>query len=289
MATISKLTVSHAKEVDGANWATVRDAFRPRDVLSKAPRGDCVVEAVTALKNVASKWTQIKWKGGIADPNEPNRRIIKRYKSGKVSVEASIGNDKKKVDLWIILAEVKILTSGPRPKLAVPWSQGALFSGPDRCGAFVVGSLSTGENARGQVVAVAEISPPGIGRLLNDAKKYNQWKLRRQLTAHDFIDGRRYKHRKSFVPWVADDSPAGMLMLNPVTNDRVYDSDTPDLPSVLKTAETYNNFRQWVEWDGTPCSNYAYWHFKALWKSRKVTAKEVGSGTIALPTKPTYR
>ena len=47
-------------------------------------------------------------------------------------------------------------------------------------------------------------------------------------------------------------------------------------PWPTQTAETYNNFRQWLEWDGRPCSNYAYWYFQARWKDQQVTLKDVG-------------
>ncbi len=287
MTTIAKLTVTKSKQVDSANWATVRDVTGPREIPSSFPKGACVVQATTLPHNNPAEWKQISWKGGKPVSGHPNQRLLERAQSGKAIVEASIGAHKKQLTLWIIWADVKVLTKGPRPAPAVSWSKGVLFPGPDRCGAFEVGSFTMGKNARGQVVAVAEISPSGIGKLLKQAKKHNIWKLRRQLTAHDFADGNRAKHKKSFVTWVGDDSPAGMMMLNPATNDKLYDTDAPDLPTALKTAQTYNNFRQWAEWDGIPCSNYVYWYFKARWKQQKVTMKEVGQGSIpSLPNKP---
>ena len=43
------------------------------------------------------------------------------------------------------------------------------------------------------------------------------------------------------------------------------------VPVAARTSETYNNFRQWVEWAGVPWSDYGCWHFRARWKDQKVT------------------
>ena len=144
-----------------------------------------------------------------------------------------------------------------------------------------------GENARGQVVAVAKLAPTGVGQVISAAGKHELFNFRRQITAHDFADGRKVVSKKSWVPWAPDDSQPGMLTLDPGPDDRLFDTDGPDLPVALRSSETYNNFRQWVEWASTPCSNYAYWYFLAQWKNQKVTLKNVGPGTIIpLPLKP---
>ena len=80
-----------------------------------------------------------------------------------------------------------------------------------------------------------------------------------------------------------------MQVLTSVSNDELYDTDAPDLPVATQTGETYNNFRQWLEWDGRPCSNYAYWYFQARWKDRQVTLKDVGQGSITLPQQAFYK
>ena len=43
------------------------------------------------------------------------------------------------------------------------------------------------------------------------------------------------------------------------------------------------DFRQWLEWEGRPCSNYASWYFQARWKDQRVTLKDVDQGAITLP------
>jgi hypothetical protein len=282
MAAISKLTVRKATPLKGDNWLAVREVKGKDAVPGKSRGGDCIVEVTTSPHNNATEWKQIQWSGGKPVPGRPNQRRISRGASGKHEVEAVLGASRQQAVVWILWADIKILTSEPRPAAAKPWSEGAMFTGPDRCGAFEVDSFSMGKNARGQVIAVAQLLPQGVGKVIG--AKYTSLVIRRQVTAHDFVDGNKHKHKKSFVEW-ADDTLLGMQVLKSAASDKIYDTDGPDLPSALKTAETYNNFRQWVEWDGQPCSGYARWYFQAQWKDQKVVMKDVGQGKIKLPPK----
>src|SRR3954447_21324576 len=95
--------------------------------------------------------------------------------------------------------------------------------------------------------------------------------------------------RRISPPGHPDDSQPKLLNLDPGPDDRLYDTDGPDLPGGAATSsETYNNFRQWAEWGGSPCSEYGYWYFQARWKDQKVTLKEVNPGSMLLPPKPYY-
>jgi len=162
------------------------------------------------------------------------------------------------------------------------------FPGPDQCGAYEVQSFSMGKNARGQIVAVAKLFPSGVGKVIFAAGKHTLFSIRRQLTAHDYVDGAQNKHKKSFANW-ADDTLAAMQVLTNAVNDELYDTDAPDLPVATQTAETSNNFRQRLEWDGKPCSNFAFWYFQARWKDQQVTLKDVGQGSITLPQQAFYK
>ena len=285
MVTISRIAVTNAKQIDAVNWLAVRDVHGPNAVPGMSPRGDCIVQIGTLPRNNAAEWKHIAWSGGQPIPGKPNQRRISRGATMRNDIEASVGNSRRKLTLWILWADIKVLTKGPRPAIAKRWSEGVPFPGPDKCGAFEVDSFSMGKNARGQVVAVGQLLPSGIGKIL--VAKHTLFKIRRQVTAHDFADGKRNKHKKSFVKW-AEDTLLSMQVLD-VRNDRLYDTDAPDLPTGLRTAETYNNFRQWVEWEGKPCSNYTYWYFQARWMNKQVTLKDVGQGTINLPSDPFYK
>jgi len=204
MATVAKLTVSNAMQVDAANWVTSWDVFGPQLIPSPAPRGPCVVQALTAPANSPAEWGQIAWAGGEPVPGRPNQRIVR------------------------------------------------------------------------------------VGRVISAAGMGKNLRFRRQVTAHDFVDGKRDVGKKAFIPWAPDDSQPKLLTLDPGPDDRLYDTDGPDLPVAARTSETYNNFRQWVEWVGVPWSDYGYWYFRARWKDQKVTLKEVGQGSIILPSNPYY-
>ncbi len=288
MATISRLTVTNAKPVDATNWLTLRDVFGPQEIPDPSPRGDCVVQAATLPQNNAAEWSQIAWTGGEPVPGKPNQRRIRRQATGTTTITAAIGTSTRTLVLWTLWADVSVLTKGPRPPQAKPWSAGVAFPGPDQCGAFDVPSLSMGKNARGQIVAVAKLSPRGVGKIIHAAGKYSLFSIRRELTANDYVDGARSQNKKTFKVWV-DDTLAAMQVLTSVFNDELYDTDAPDLPSATQTAETYNNFRQWLEWEGRPCSNLATWYFQARWKDQQVTLKDVGPGSITLPQQAFYK
>src|SRR3954471_4408844 len=289
MAMVVKLKVSNATQIDSANWVAVRDATGKQSVASSAPQGACVVEAVTSPAGNPTEWGQIAWTGGEPAPGRPNQRLVQRQATGKVTLSASIGGSGQGVTVWVIWAAIDVQTKGPRPRRAKPWSEGAMFTGGDDCGGVGIGSFWMGENAGGQVVAVAELAPKGVGQVISSAGMAGQFRLRRQLTAHDFVDGKRVPGKKNFVTWAPDDSQPKLLTLDPGPDDRLYDTDGPDLPGgALTSSETYNNLRQWAEWGGSPCSDYGSWYFQARWKDQKVTLKEVGPGSILLPSKPYY-
>jgi len=288
MVTISKLTVTNAKPIDATNWLTLRDVFGPQEISDPSPRGDCVVQAETLPANNAAEWSQIAWSGGEPIPGNPNQRRVRRQSTATTTITAANGASSQKLVLWTLWADVSVLTKGPRPPQAKPWSAGALIPTGSKCGAFEVPALSMGKNARGQIVAVAKLFPRGIGKIIHAAGKHALFNIRRELTANDFVNGAPSHHKKSFKVW-ADDTLTEMQALTSVFNDELYDSDAPDLPPATQSAETYNNFRQWLEWEGRPCSNYAYWYFQARWKDQRVTLKEVDQGGIPLPQQAFYR
>jgi hypothetical protein len=90
MATVAKLTVSNASQVDAANWVSPRDVFGPQLIPSSAPRGPCVVQALTTPANSPTEWSQIAWAGGEAVPGRPNQRLFSRHQAGKTTVRATI-------------------------------------------------------------------------------------------------------------------------------------------------------------------------------------------------------
>jgi hypothetical protein len=81
--------------------------------------------------------------------------------------------------------------------------------------------------------------------------------------------------------------------LQPDATDKIYDRDAPNIWSRTgDKREEYVNFREWIEWNGTPCSEQATWHWRARWirtHTPQVTMMDVGTGNIPLPAKPYFR
>ncbi|MGB7990269.1 MAG: hypothetical protein WCF44_12785, partial [Candidatus Methylophosphatis roskildensis] len=108
MVTISKLTVTNAKPIDASNWLTVRDVFGPREIPDSSPRGDCILQADTSPRNIATEWSQIAWSGGEPIAGKPNQRRVKRQATGTTTITASIGTSSQKLVLWTMWADVSV-------------------------------------------------------------------------------------------------------------------------------------------------------------------------------------
>ncbi|MBN2592659.1 MAG: hypothetical protein JXA81_04055 [Sedimentisphaerales bacterium] len=261
--------------VTGAkNWACIKKAT-----------DDVIVEATTS-PNTEDAWKQIKWSGdsGAAVPGKLNQRKLSRSDSKKYHVEAELGGVKDDLYVWVLWAEVTILTSGTTPKNAVQF--GADYDGTENLGAK---SYNGGKEARGKIVPVAKISPAGVYNIVKSG-----WAFKRERMSHDWDDGNKTKPGNSTsdywnTAWVDDTSYAVYQKLTPDADDKIYDRDAPNIAAFgTNDAETYNNFQQWVEWGGDVCSDKAGWYWKGRWdksKAPQVTLKDVGTGSIALPNK----
>ena len=81
--------------------------------------------------------------------------------------------------------------------------------------------------------------------------------------------------------------------LTPDNQDKIYDRDAPSIgrADIATNQETYNNFKQWIEWNSDKCSDEAEWYWKALRKKASVpqiTLKKVDTGSILLPDSPHF-
>lgn len=135
------------------------------------------------------------------------------------------------------------------------------------------------------MVAVATLTPAGVGGL-------GKWKFRREVDSHDFRDGKKSTDPKTWKGWVNDDSGSNHVTL---VFDNYCDSDAPQLNNsfAMNSSETYNNFRQWIEWDGVPCSDCAYWHYLARWRrhanpKKEILLNDLDVGHKPLPATPTF-
>lgn len=203
--------------------------------------------------------------------------------SKRYHVEASLGGVSDSVDVWILWATVTILTSGTTPANSAQF--GTLYDGTENLGAT---SYRGGNGGAGKVAPFAVISPSGVHDVVKSG-----WAFRRQRISHDWKDGVKNTAANYWnTAWVDDTSLASWTRLTPDADEKIYDLDGPNIAAAGTTDyETYNNFKQWIEWGGDRCSDDASWYFQGRWQrssSPQVTLKDVGTGNIALPDKSTF-
>ena len=210
----------------------------------------------------------------------------------------SLGGVSQAVDIWVLWATVEILIKGRRPAGAAPFDPGARDAS-DNLGPVTYVSLSSSvidekagifvENmgASGKVAPVATLSPKGVSAVVGGG-----WKIEREVDTRNWIDG--VPTDQTTKAWTKDTSKPTYLRLKPDTGDKIYDLDAPDIRWGLQSSETYNNFRQWVTWNGTTCSDYALWFWQARWflnrdQAKQITLNDLQAKNLTLPTKPVYQ
>jgi len=272
---VSITVIKNATQTDvtGAkNWATV-----------KKSTDDVIVQATTTPDN-AGCWACINWSGdsGAAVPGKPNQRSFSRSVSKKIHVAAELGGVTDQLDIWVLWGQVTIKTSSTTPPNAVQYA--GRYDGTENLGAQ---TFSGGNEAVGKVVPTAKITPAGVNAVVKSG-----WAFRRERISHDWQDG-----VKQTVPnywnttWQDDTSDASFQVLTPDNGDQIYDRDAPSVGNVGGSDyETYNNFRQWIEWNGMTaneaCSDKAEWYWKGVWQlsaTPQITTKDVGTGNFTLP------
>lgn len=277
--TLVALSVVEGTRIGDSKWATIR----------KGGAG-IVIEAKTSPDGL-DVWRRIKWSGaGERVADKPNQRRLSRAKSKKYRVVASLGGREQHVDVWVLWATITILTKGNAPANAARWTKelaayGKPADGTDKLGAI---PFNNGREAVGKIVAVATITPKGIHDVVKD-----DWGFRRAKEGTIWTDaGTPEQHSAGWPRWTDDQSPEEAQKLTPDADDKIYDTDAPSegLTSMWNESQRYINFRQWVEWNGERCSDFALWYWKARWQRgatpEEITLKEVGLGNIPIPSAP---
>jgi len=284
------ITQSAPLAAGSKTWAVVKKA------------GNVIVEATTAPNNNADEWKLIQWSGDSGDAVQGflNRRKLSLATSRKFHVEAKIGQTGDSLDLWVLWATVEILTKKQaRPGNAAPFDKGSRDNTQD-LGAVTYESFSstvidenagifvTNMGASGKITAVATLSPKGVNQVVKTG-----WALKREVWSENYLDGAR-DDKTSNSTWTPDISKPVYLKLTPDSDDKLYDTDAPDLRWGQFSSETNNRFRQWVEWNGEKCSDQAYWHWKAQWvaprddKSKQIVVNDLASVDMTLPGKSAF-
>jgi hypothetical protein len=299
MAKLVSLSVTGAskKDVTGTDvWAAVQKKS-----------AQVVVEVTTEPKNSPDEWKLIKWTGGKPVKSKPNQRAVDRDATSRVTIEVEYDETKRSIELWIVSASIEILTSGPRPKGAAPRDR-ATRDGTEKLGAVTYSTvLQNGINdsiaqndpdsknfvfstgASGKIIAVATQKPTGVSKVIKTG-----WTFRRQVLSRIWQDGFKIEDAKTWTKtWVDDTSGPTYLRLTPDDGDKIYDLDEPDLRFGRFSTETYNNFRQWIEWNGETCSEFAPWYWNARWRAKadpnaQIELNNCDKGNIGLPDTPHY-
>jgi hypothetical protein len=140
------------------------------------------------------------------------------------------------------------------------------------------------QDASGKIVAVAQLTPTGVHNVVSAG-----WRLLRRRWTHDWRDRKQLtpgngRHDYWNTTWV-DDTEPGMSALTPDIDDKIYDTDAPNLNSGYASTdcETNNNFEQWVEWNNEPCSEHVPWYFQARFRQGRVILCDVKPANIKLP------
>jgi hypothetical protein len=114
--------------------------------------------------------------------------------------------------------------------------------------------------------------------------------------SHDFNNGSPSANTNYFnTNWRLDTMDASFVALTPDANDSLYEVDGPNIASFgnSSTSETYNNFYNYITWNGQTCSSTNnFWYFSGRWNvtnTPQVTYTALGAGTITLPTNAFYK
>jgi hypothetical protein len=283
---LTTLVVVGGARRDGVNgpnrWATVRST----QIIT--------IEATTE-PNTQQVWSSLQWSGdsGEAVPGHPNQRMLSRSSSTILRPSVSLAGVTKSVEIWVLAATIEIKSSGQVPNNAAPFQ--SLFGKPSQALGIITEESMTGTvysgdqyvlnmGVRGKIVAIATISPPGVHDVVKSG-----WTFRRERWTKHWLDG---KPGDQTTPgWVDDTSGPDFLRLTPDADDRIYDTDGPDIRWGAKSYEIHHNFRERVEWQSELCSDYGYWNFRALWKANKdqgkqIVLKSVGPGQVTPPKEP---
>jgi hypothetical protein len=300
MAKLVSLSVTGAsnKNVTGTDvWAA-----------TQKKSAQVVIEVTTGPKNSGDEWKLITWTGATPVTGRPNRCAVDRDAAGKVTIKVEYGETTRTIEIWVVSASIEILTAdGPRPKGAAPRNAKSR-DGTEKLGPVTYPSgVQVGINdsikdddpdsshfvaamaASGKIIAVATLKPAGVSKVIKAG-----WTFRRQIMAHDWQNGTKMEGTKTWTKtWADDTSNPRFLQLTPDETDKIYDLDEPELRVARFSSETYNNFRQWVEWNGETCSEFAPWFWQAIWSAKpdpnaQIELNQCEKGKIELPKAPKY-
>lgn len=121
------------------------------------------------------------------------------------------------------------------------------------------------------------LSPKGVGEVIKKG-----WDIKRERQSLIVVDGKEKQREDS---WTDDDAHDQDEILSPV-NDRLYVIDNPSCSREYDAVSitVMRNFREWVNWNGERCSDYASWYYRGTFVLNGIT-HTLGSDNIPIPEK----
>lgn len=264
-ATQSNMKQNYPNDGD-QNWGIVKAA------------GVSVIMQVATAPATDPIWKLVAWQGGSTVPNADDERSYSAATSQEYNIKPTINSKglEHTLNLWVIWATITIDAAGADPSNAPAFPPGEIGGQ----------SLGLQENAKKNAVAfnncqAAKVTPAGVHNALTGG-----FAMKQQRISHDFKNGAPNPQYFN-TSWVSDGPETGFYTTKPDSSDKVYAIDGPDDGDFTTTSyDTYNNFRDWADWNGAKCASDANWYFQAGWNVKKtpeIYFASGGTGQITLP------
>jgi hypothetical protein len=271
---LSSITVTGATSIDGTNYGTVMTPTNTNYVTITA-------NVNTTNTNSVSSW--FGWSGGgTVVATNPLQVQVSTASSAETTVTASACSSNFTANIWVLWSTLSILVAPPIPPNAPPF-----FPETQTLGVI---AYDSGNEAEGQICVVATVTPTGANAVngLNVG-----WQIIQNRMSHDFTNSAPDTYYYD-TTWQPDGPNPPYDTTNLDASNNIYTIDNPSIgrASSLSTAETYNNFYDYLTWNGQTCSNTNnFWYWEGRWNSTntpQVTFTNLGTGTINLPTTSFY-
>jgi hypothetical protein len=225
---------------------------------------------------------QIKWTGGTAVSGNNAERNYSLATSQKYTIDPTLaGHDwaGHNVYLWVIWATVTIDDTGTDPADAPKFPPPPEVYNGQNLGIQYDAAKDAVDFSNCQE---AQMTPSGIHNVISGGCVMKQ-----QREIHVFANVTQHGQFWD-TGWTADGPASGNYTTAPDSGDKVYAIDSPTLHLVGTDTQDdeYGDFRDWEEWDGTTCSDYAYWYFEAGAKATanpQIYFAQGGTGQITIP------
>ena len=238
-----------------------------------------VIMQATTVPGTDPVWKYLQWQGGAAVASHDDERSYSAGISQEYKIKPTINGKglEHTLNLWVIWATVTIDSAGVDPANAPSFP-----AGEDGGQSLGIQYDAAKDSVAFNNCQVAQMTPSGVHDVI-----IGGCVMRQDRDIHEF---QNVTQHGSFwdTGWVPDNPITGNYTTTPDSADKLYAIDGPNdaLFNGSSQWDKYGDFRDWAEWNGVMCSDYAYWYSEAGAKS---TANPViyfadgGTGQITIP------